>query len=259
MKIIHSIIELRSEIKKFKLLEKKIGFVPTMGALHEGHLSLARTAAKNQDVCVVSIFVNPTQFGKGEDYEKYPRTLELDAELLATIETETQKPLLVFAPTVSEMYPNDRYSLTISMPDLTNRFCGISRPGHFEGVALVVSKLFHIVEPDVAYFGQKDYQQTLVIKRLVSVLNFPIEIQVLPTLREPDGLAMSSRNAYLTAEERKIATVLFQVLSNIQANIQKGERSVSQLIQTAKQTITQFPQIQLDYLDVVNGDTLEPL
>ncbi|GAB5045891.1 pantoate--beta-alanine ligase [Thermodesulfovibrio sp. TK110] len=195
---------------------KSIGFVPTMGALHDGHLSLIKRAKEENDITVVSIFVNPTQFAQGEDYERYPRDVESDKEKLQNIEID-----YLFLPDVESLYPHG-YSTYVTVEGLSNKLCGKFRPGHFRGVATIVCKLFNIVKPAKAYFGQKDYQQSLIIKRMVEDLNFDIEIIVCPTIRQDNGLAMSSRNLYLNEEERKAATVLYKALQEGEKLLKEG-------------------------------------
>lgn len=230
---------------------KRIGLVPTMGALHEGHLSLVR-AAKNQcDLVVVSIFVNPTQFGPNEDFAKYPRTFERDCELL-----EKEDVDVVFAPSVEEMYPAGAVTY-VTVEGISDKLCGRSRPGHFRGVTTVVSKLFHIVEPDLAFFGQKDAAQVAIIQRMVRDLNLPLEIVVCPIVREPDGLAMSSRNAYLTPEQRKSALVLSRALRRVQQVFDQGERNAARLIEVGKAVVAEEPAVRLDYLEVADPETLD--
>src|SRR6185437_4431812 len=201
MKILKTVQDMRSACRDTKT-EKRLGFVPTMGALHEGHLSLIRAAKKQTDIVAASIFVNPTQFGPNEDFSKYPRTFERDYELLKNEGVD-----LLFAPSAEEMYPKGAVTW-VTVEGLSDKLDGRSRPGHFRGVTTVVSKLFHIIEPDVAFFGQKDAVQLVLIRRMVRDLNMPVEIVGCPIMREKDGLAMSSRNAYLSAEERKSATIL---------------------------------------------------
>ena len=230
---------------------KHIGFVPTMGALHEGHLSLVRAANSQCDMVVVSIFVNPTQFGPNEDFAKYPRTFERDCKLL-----EQEGVDLVFAPSVEEMYPQGAVTY-VTVEGMSDKLCGRSRPGHFRGVATVVSKLFHIVEPDLAFFGQKDAAQVAIIKRMVRDLSMPVAIVVCPIVREPDGLAMSSRNAYLTPEQRKQALVLSRALRRVQQVFDRGERNAAKLIGAGKQVITEESSVRLDYLEIVDPETLD--
>jgi pantoate--beta-alanine ligase len=222
-----------------------------MGALHEGHLALVRAAGSKADVVVVSIFVNPTQFGPNEDFAKYPRSFERDCELL-----EREDVDILFAPSADEMYPTEN-ATWVEVQRLSERLCGKSRPGHFRGVATVVSKLFHIIEPDVAFFGQKDAAQVAIIRRMVRDLNLPVEIEVCPIVREADGLAMSSRNAYLNPEERKSALVLYRSLQRTRTMFDAGERRSEKLIAAAKEEFTGEPRARLDYLEIVDPDTLE--
>jgi pantoate--beta-alanine ligase len=222
-----------------------------MGALHEGHLALVRAARSKADVVVVSIFVNPTQFGPNEDFAKYPRSFERDCELL-----EREDVDILFAPSADEMYPTEN-ATWVEVQRLSERLCGKSRPGHFRGVATVVSKLFHIIEPDVAFFGQKDAAQVAIIRRMVRDLNLPVEIEVCPIVRETDGLAMSSRNAYLNPEERKSALVLYRSLQRTRTMFDAGERRSEKLIAAAKEEFTGEPRARLDYLEIVDPDTLE--
>ncbi len=231
---------------------KSIGFVPTMGALHEGHRSLMRTAREGCQIVVVSIFVNPTQFGPGEDFEKYPRPLARD---LAVCQEEGVDA--VFVPEVGEMYPADAVT-TVSVARLTEGLCGRHRPGHFDGVTTVVAKLFNIVQPDRAYFGQKDAQQAAVIRQMVRDLNWPIEVVVCPTVREADGLAMSSRNAYLSPEQRRQALCLSQALNWAKGRIEAGQRDVSKLTAAMREQIEAAGPCEIDYIEVVDAETLEP-
>jgi pantoate--beta-alanine ligase len=233
--------------------EKRLGFVPTMGALHEGHLSLVRAAKAKCDVAVVSIFINPLQFGPGEDLAKYPRTFEPDRKLL-----EKENVDILFAPTPEEMYPAGAVTY-VTVEGLGEKLCGRSRPGHFRGVTTVVAKLFHIVEPDMAFFGQKDAAQATIVRRMVRDLNLPVEIVVCPIVREPDGLAMSSRNAYLNPQERKSALALNRALSEVKSRFDQGERNAINLIAAGKQVLTQEPTVRLDYFEIVNPVTLDPV
>jgi pantoate--beta-alanine ligase len=223
-----------------------------MGALHEGHLSLVRTAREKSDLVAASIFVNPTQFGPNEDFAKYPRALENDCALL-----EREGVELVFAPSVDEMYPQGAITWVV-VGGLSERLCGKSRPGHFRGVATVVAKLFHIVEPDLAFFGQKDAAQVAIIRRMVRDLNMPVTIEVCPIVREPDGLAISSRNGYLSAQERKSALVLHRSLMRVQKLFESGERDSASLISAAKHEFASAPAVRLDYIEIVDPETLEP-
>jgi len=232
---------------------KRLGLVPTMGALHDGHLSLVRAAKSKCDVVVVSIFVNPTQFGPNEDFAKYPRSFERDCALL-----EKENVDVVFAPSVEEMYPPGAVTY-VTVEGLSEKLCGKSRPGHFRGVTTVVAKLFHIVEPDVAFFGQKDAAQVAIIRRMVRDLNFPVEIVACPIVREADGLALSSRNAYLDPGQRKSALVLFGSLIHAQEMFARGERDATKLLAVGRETFRKEPAVRLDYFEIVNPDTLDPL
>ena len=232
---------------------RRFGLVPTMGALHAGHLSLVRAARAQCEVVAVSIFVNPLQFGPKEDFNRYPRDLEKDRALLNQEHVD-----LVFAPSAEEMYGQDSHTY-VTVEGLSERLCGRSRPGHFRGVTTVVAKLFHIIEPDVAFFGQKDAAQVAIIRKMVRDLNFDIQIVVAPIVREPDGLAMSSRNAYLTAEQRKQAAVLYRALMRVQTLADRGERRAAELIRAGEEVVREEPGAKLEYLEVVNPDTLEPV
>jgi pantoate--beta-alanine ligase len=224
-----------------------------MGALHEGHLSLVRVAKAQSDFVVVSIFVNPLQFAPTEDLARYPRNFEHDRDLL-----QPEGVDLIFAPLVSEMYPTAAITY-VNVEGLSERLDGQSRPGHFRGVATVVSKLFHIVEPNLAVFGQKDAAQAAIIRRMVSDLNMPIEILIGPIVREPDGLAMSSRNAYLDAKQRKQALVLSRSLNAVQKSFEKGDISAEKLLAAGRKVFDQEPDVRLDYFSVVDPDSLEPV
>lgn len=229
------------------------GFVPTMGYLHEGHLSLIRRARAENDHVAVSIFVNPTQFGPHEDYNRYPRDLERDLRLLEPLQVD-----LVFVPSVEEMYLPG-FQTWVIVEELSRPLEGASRPGHFRGVATVVAKLFNIVQPDRAYFGQKDAQQAVVIRRMVRDLNFPVEIVVCPTVREPDGLALSSRNTYLNPQERQAATVLFRALQAAKARYEAGERDGERLREAMREVLRGEPLARVDYVSVADPETLEEL
>ncbi len=231
----------------------RLGFVPTMGALHEGHLSLVRAARASCDVVAVSIFVNPTQFGPNEDLAKYPRNFGRDCELL-----EKEKVNLLFAPSAEEMYPPGAVA-RVTVEGLSGKLDGRSRPGHFRGVTTVVAKLFHIVEPHAAFFGQKDAAQVAVIRRMVSDLNFPVEIVACPIVREADGLAMSSRNAYLDPQQRKHALVLHRSLLRVKQLWDRGERNPSKLAAAGHEAVAEEKSVQLDYFEIVDPDTLDPL
>jgi pantoate--beta-alanine ligase len=232
---------------------KRVGFVPTMGALHEGHLSLVRAARARCDLVVVSIFVNPAQFGPSEDLAKYPRTFERDCELLARENVD-----LVFAPSVEEMYPPGALTW-VTVEELSDKLDGRSRPGHFRGVTTVVSKLFHIIEPDVAFLGQKDAAQVAIIRRMVRDLNIPVEIVTCPIVREADGLAMSSRNAYLNPEERKQALVLQRSLMRVKKLAEEGERNAAKLVALGVDELTSEPSVRLDYFEIVDPACLDPV
>lgn len=252
--VIESIADVRRAVSDAKASGRRVGFVPTMGALHTGHVRLIREARDKSDLVVVSIFVNPTQFGPGEDYTRYPRTLDDDLARCAEGGAE-----LVFAPTVETMYPQGPISTYAEVPDLSDRLEGASRPGHFRGVATVVLKLFEIVRPDVAAFGLKDYQQLLVVSRVVMDLDVPVEILAVPTVREPDGLAMSSRNRYLDPEQRRAATVLSRALRKADEAVGAGERDADRVRQILRKTIESEPLARLDYAEVADAATLEPL
>jgi pantoate--beta-alanine ligase len=254
MEVIHSIADLRSRIREYRRKNHgSVGFVPTMGYLHEGHASLLRKARSQSGLVVLSIFVNPLQFGPGEDFERYPRNTERDLEV-----AEAAGADLVFMPSVSEMYPTPTRT-TVAVSGLTSRLCGASRPGHFDGVATVVSKLFHIVQPDQAFFGLKDAQQVAVIKQMVQDLNLPVEIVPCPTLREKDGLAMSSRNVYLSDEERKQALVLSQALDKAKEFVQaRNNFKADELESLVSSHITSAPLAVIDYAEVLAFPSLEP-
>jgi pantoate--beta-alanine ligase len=252
MKLVDSIAEMRSLCRAARSRGNRVGLVPTMGALHQGHLSLVKAARGKSDLVAASIFVNPTQFGPNEDFAKYPRTLESDCALL-----EREGVELVFAPTVEEMYPKGAVTGVV-VEGLSDRLCGKSRPGHFRGVTTVVAKLFHIVEPDVAFLGQKDGAQVAIIRRMVRDLNMPVAIEVCPIVREADGLAISSRNAYLSPDQRKSALVLHRSLMRVKKPFDEGERDSAKLISAAKQEFGVEPAVRLDYIEVVDPETLEP-
>jgi pantoate--beta-alanine ligase len=245
--------DVRAASRAARAAGKTIGFVPTMGALHEGHLSLVRAAKAQTDVVVVSIFVNPTQFGPNEDFEKYPRTLKRDRELL-----ESEGVDFLFAPLVPEIYPEGAATY-VTVEGMSERLDGASRPGHFRGVTTVVSKLFNIIEPDRAFFGQKDAAQVAIIRRMACDLKVPVEIVVCPIVREADGLAMSSRNAYLNSEERKRALILRRSLLRAQEIFDGGARDPRTMIEAAKKIFSEEPSVRLDYFQIVDPDTLEDL
>ncbi len=259
MKICPTIPEARAACGDARGSRKRLGLVPTMGALHEGHLSLVRAARAQCDAVAASIFVNPTQFGPTEDLAKYPRQFERDCRLL-----EKEGVEILFAPPVEEIYPNSNSKSNdpctwVVVEGLSEKLDGRSRPGHFRGVTTIVAKLFHIIEPDIAFFGQKDAAQLAVIRRMVRDLNFPVEIIACPIVREPDGLAMSSRNAYLNREERSRALVLQRSLQEIRQRFQAGERIAVKLIAAAKEVIAREPGVVLDYFEIVDPDTLDPV
>jgi len=249
--VVRKISEIREYVNNAKKQGKKVGFVPTMGFFHEGHLELMRNARKECDVVVVSIFVNPIQFGPEEDFKDYPRDLNRDVKLAEEVGVD-----IIFAPDVEEMYPVG-FSTYVEVKGLTNKLCGRSRPGYFRGVTTVVLKLFNSVQPHVAYFGQKDAQQVLVISRMVEDLNQDIEIRSVPTVREKDGLAMSSRNAYLNTEERKAATVLYRSIQLVKERVRNGERDVKELKRAAVEMISSEPLAEIDYVEILTFPDLK--
>lgn len=253
MNICTTITEARAAGRDVRARGKRLGLVPTMGALHEGHLSLVRAARAQCDAVAISIFVNPTQFGPTEDLSKYPRQFDHDRQLL-----EKERVELLFAPPVEEIYPSGEITW-VWVEGLSEKLDGRSRPGHFRGVTTIVAKLFHILEPEAAFFGQKDAAQLAVIRRMAHDLNFPVEIVACPIMREPDGLAMSSRNAYLSRDERVRALVLRGSLQQALEKFQAGERTASTLINAAKEVFAREPQVVLDYFEIVDPDTLEPV
>ena len=253
MKVCKTIADMRAACEAARRDGKRLGFVPTMGALHEGHLSLVRAAKAGCDVVAASIFVNPTQFGAGEDLAKYPRSFERDCELL-----EREGVAVLFAPSVEEMYPAGAMTW-VTVDGLSDKLDGRSRPGHFRGVTTVVAKLFHIVDPDAAFFGQKDAAQVAIIRRMVRDLKFPVEIVACPIVREADGLAMSSRNAYLDPQERKQALVLHRSLMRVRKLFEAGERSAEKLMAAGREEIAGEKAVRLDYFEVVNPESLDPV
>lgn len=250
--IVTTIEETRARVSSARHAGQRVGFVPTMGALHAGHAALIRTARTECAYVVVSIFVNPTQFGPNEDYSRYPRTLESDQQLCAAVGTD-----LIFAPTPDIMYPPGSKTF-VEVKGLQDVLCGPSRPGHFRGVATVVLKLFNIVGPDLAYFGQKDAQQARIIEQMTTDLNVPVTIRVLPTVREPDGLAMSSRNRYLDPTQRHHAVVLSQALRKAQAMVAAGERTTATVRQAMLEMIAHTPGARVDYVELLDANTLQP-
>ena len=252
-RVVTTVAEMRQVVESARRQGRRIGFVPTMGALHEGHLSLVRAAKEAADFTVVSIYVNPTQFGPQEDFAQYPRTLEADVQLLAAYGVDA-----VFAPSDQEMYPAG-FDSWVEVGGIAAPLEGRCRPGHFRGVATVVLKLFNIVQPDIAWFGQKDYQQALVIQRMVADLNVPVEIRVCPTVREPDGLAMSSRNRYLGPDSRQKATILWQALCQAKQLVAAGEKDTAVLAAQLRSMIAAVPGAQIDYVAFVDPQTLAPV
>lgn len=254
MNTLHTIAQLRAALNRARQDGKRIGLVPTMGNLHAGHITLVDKARQRTDFVVVSIFVNPLQFGAGEDLDSYPRTLEEDQRKLLDAGAD-----LVFAPNVKEMYPEGMAGHTrISVPVVSEGLCGASRPGHFEGVATVVCKLLNIVQPDLAVFGQKDYQQLAVIRKMAHDLCLPVQVMGEPTVRAEDGLALSSRNGYLSSEERQVAPVLFETLQQVAKAIQAGAQDYPVLIETARQRLADAG-LRADYLDLRDAITLNPV
>ena len=253
MKLVDNIQRMSMLSKILKKEGKSIGFVPTMGYLHDGHMSLARAARQHTDVVVISIFVNPAQFGPGEDLEKYPKDLKRDEEMAGLAGAD-----VLFCPSVSEMYP-EGYATYVNVERLTETLCARSRPAHFRGVATVVAKLFGIIKPDIAYFGQKDAQQAAVIKKMAEDLNMDVEIKVLPIAREKDGLAMSSRNVYLSAAERKDAVCLKEALDKAERAIRSGERDPGVIIGGMKELISSKPGTRVDYIEMVDLKNLRPI
>ncbi len=251
VRLIKSIPEMQSEAESLRLAGKRIGFVPTMGYLHEGHLSLVRLARERADVVVVSIFVNPTQFGPNEDYDRYPRDLNRDLQL-----AEEAGADIVFNPSVEEMYPQP-YHTYVLVEKLTEPLCGASRPNFFRGVTTVVTKLFHIVKPHFAVFGQKDAQQAIVIQQMVRDLNFDLDIIVAPIVREQDGLAMSSRNTYLNPQERQDALVLYRALQKARQLVDGGERRSEVILEEMRKIVRSVPSSRIDYIAIVDAETLE--
>jgi pantoate--beta-alanine ligase len=253
MKAIKKIAEMRSAVSGIRSRGMSIGFVPTMGYLHEGHLSLVQESIRKADVTVVSIFVNPAQFGPREDFKEYPRDLNRDSEVL-----EREGVDYLFIPEADEIYPQG-YKTFVEVHDLQDKLCGRSRPGHFRGVCTVVLKLFNIINPDISFFGQKDYQQAVILKRMVKELNLEVKIEVLPIIREADGLALSSRNKYLTQEERKAALVLSRSLKEAKSMVAKGERDSAMIIKEMKEMIGRESLVKIDYVEIVDTDNLDPV
>jgi len=253
MEIIRTIEEMRRAVRKEKSRGRTVGLVPTMGYLHEGHLSLVRLARSEAAVSVVSLFVNPIQFGPKEDLKSYPRDFDRDAAMLRNAKAD-----FLFAPSDEEMYPREHRTF-VEVHDLQDRLCGRTRPGHFRGVCTVVLKLFEAIEPDCAVFGQKDAQQVLILRRMVADLNVPVRLIVAPIVREPDGLAMSSRNTYLDAAERKAALVLSQSLAEARALVGAGGRDAAAVLQAIRTLIEAEPRARIDYIEAVDPENLNPV
>lgn len=254
MKLVKTVAELREEIAAAKLAGKTIGLVPTMGALHEGHASLIKAANMENDFVVVSVFVNPTQFGPNEDLEAYPRTLDADCKLAESMGAD-----IVFAPSAKEMYPSEDMTWVEVTGNVTKVLCGRSRPIHFRGVTTVVSKLFNLAQPDRAYFGQKDAQQVEVLKRMVKDLFFNLQLRIMPIVREADGLAKSSRNTYLSASEHEAALVLSRSLKKAQERFAAGERDAAVLIEAVRAEIAAEPMSDIDYVEIYRLPELQPV
>jgi pantoate--beta-alanine ligase len=251
---VESAARVRIAVREARERGQRVGLVPTMGALHAGHVELIKWCRDQTDFVVVSIFVNPTQFGAGEDFGRYPRPLEHDLR-----QCESAGVDLVFAPSVPTVYPHGPSSTFVEVPGLSDVLEGASRPGHFRGVTTVVLKLFEFVRPDLAIFGQKDFQQQAVIRRMVEDLHVPVELAVVPTVRGPDGLALSSRNRFLNPEERQAANVLFRALSRAMQAVAAGERQAESVRQILRETLESEPLVKLDYAEVADAETLEPL
>lgn len=252
MQIVRSVAELRAVLRPVRLSERTVGLVPTMGAFHDGHRSLMERAAECNDLVVVSLFVNPTQFGRNEDLSKYPRNEARDAAIAEAAGVD-----VLFAPPVEEVYP-DGHATSISVGGVTESLEGAHRPGHFDGVATVVAKLFNMVQPDVAYFGQKDAQQALVIRKLVRDLDIPVRVEICPTVREADGLAMSSRNAYLDGDDRIQAVALRRALDAAERAVEKGERDAERVSAAARAVLAEHA-IEPEYVALVGPETLTPV
>jgi pantoate--beta-alanine ligase len=248
-----TVAEVRSAVSSARAAGKRVGFVPTMGALHAGHAELVRVAKTHADFVVVSVFVNPTQFGPNEDFNRYPRTLDDDRRISADAGGD-----LVFAPSPAEMYPPNAITF-VEVPKLDAVLCGPRRPGHFRGVATVVLKLFNIVLPEVAVFGAKDAQQSIILKKMVADLNVPVEMVIAPTVREPDGLAMSSRNRYLSAAERTEAPKIQQALRSIEARAAAGETNVAKLEAELLSLVQAIPGARVDYANILDAENLTPM
>lgn len=251
MQIIEKVQEMQAICYELRQGGRGIGLVPTMGAFHDGHLSLIRESRRRDEVVIVSLFVNPIQFGPSEDYQEYPRDMEADTEKASSLGVD-----YLFAPSPEAIYPGG-YRTYVLVEGLSDKLCGASRPGHFQGVTTVVAKLFHLILPNRAYFGQKDAQQAIIIARMITDLNWDIELVVLPTVREADGLAMSSRNAYLSAQERQEATILYRSLCWAQEEIGKGERNPRRIREEMRRMIASMPTAEIDYVALVDPESLE--
>lgn len=252
-RMIDTISGIQATVAAYRKAGKRVGFVPTMGAFHQGHLTLMREARRNNGAVIVSIFVNPIQFTAGEDFDRYPRRLEQDTKM-----AESEGVDVIFSPSVAEMYPKG-FDTYVDQDDLPAKLCGEFRVGHFRGVMTIVTKLFNIVKPDIAYFGQKDYQQSLIIRRTVTDLNLDVDVKILPTVREEDGVAMSSRNAYLGPKQRKDATCLIQALRRAEDLVNGGESSAVKVSAEMKKRIRKVKGTRVEYIAIVNSDTLEPV
>jgi len=253
MEVIETIEAVRENVKAARKKGKKIGLVPTMGAFHRGHISLIERAVKDCDFVVVSIFVNPTQFGHGEDFEKYPRDFDADIEACRKAGVD-----LVFAPSTEQMYTAENLTW-VNVEKLTDTLCGQFRLGHFRGVTTVCAKLFNIVQPDIAFFGRKDAQQAIVIKRMVADLNMPLKFVICPTVRDTDGLALSSRNQYLTEQQRKDATLIYKSLQECEKMLKAGVTSTKEVITQMRSILYQAPSINIEYVGIVDAETLQSL
>ncbi len=253
MKLFYKIDDLRVYLRERIQEKKTIGFVPTMGYLHDGHISLIDKAVKENSIVVVSIFVNPTQFGPNEDYDTYPRDLDRDLKILKEAGAD-----VIFIPEIKEMYP-EKHNTYVEVEGITNSLCGASRPVHFKGVTTIVAKLLNIITPNRVYFGQKDAQQCTVVKKMVKDLNFDVEIIICPIIREKDGLALSSRNVYLDEEERKEASVLFQALMKAKEKIESGEKKSELIKELIYNTISKKKLASIEYVEIIDEDTLESI
>ena len=253
MEVVETIEAVRQQVSAARKKGKKIGLVPTMGAFHQGHISLIDRAVKECDFVVVTIFVNPTQFGPGEDFEKYPRNFDTDLEMCRKTGVD-----LVFAPTVNQIYASENLTW-VNVEKLTEPLCGRFRPGHFRGVTTVCAKLFNIVQSDIAFFGQKDAQQAIVIKRMVADLNMPLKIVLCPTIRDADGLALSSRNEYLSEQQRKDATLIYKSLRKCRQMFETGVTNTEEIINQMRNILSQAPSIKIEYVSIVDAETLQSL